>query len=90
MKEGGPTPESRSAHAFQLATARPPGEPERAAMKSVHDSTLASYLADPAKAAALLSVGEAKRDESLPAPEHAALTIVASLILNLDETMTRE
>jgi hypothetical protein len=35
-------------------------------------------------------VGEAKRDEALPVAEHAALTNVTSMILNLDETLTRE
>ena len=33
--------------------------------------------------------GESKRDEKIDANEHAALTIVTSMILNLDETLTR-
>ena len=40
-------------------------------------------------AEALLKVGESPRDASLDVSEHAALTVVMSLILNLDETLTR-
>jgi hypothetical protein len=90
MKDGGETAGSRRAYGFELATARPPGDLERATMQNVYDHAFAKYLAEPAMAAKLLAVGEAKRDESLPVAEHAALTIVANLVLNLDETMTRE
>ena len=38
----------------------------------------------------LLAIGERPRDASLDVSEHAAMTIVASLILNLDETITKE
>jgi hypothetical protein len=37
-----------------------------------------------------LSEGEHPRDETLDAAELAAYTAVASLILNLDETVTKE
>ena len=37
----------------------------------------------------LLSVGESPRDEKLDAAELAAWTMVASVILNLDETVTK-
>ena len=48
------------------------------------------YLADEAQAKQLLGVGEAKRDQSLYAAEHAAMTAVAHVILNLDEFLTIE
>ena len=44
---------------------------------------------DPEGARQLLSVGESKRDEGLSVAEHAAWTIVTSIILNLDVTITR-
>ena len=44
----------------------------------------------PEQAEALLQVGEAKRDESLGMAEHAAWTVVANVILNLDETLNKE
>ena len=37
----------------------------------------------------LLAAGESPRDERIPVPEHAAWTQVASLVLNLSETVTR-
>jgi len=37
----------------------------------------------------LIGVGEKKRDASIPAPELAAWTMVASEMLNLDETVTK-
>ncbi|MCH2100965.1 MAG: PSD1 and planctomycete cytochrome C domain-containing protein [Planctomycetes bacterium] len=47
------------------------------------------YLAQPDAAEALLSVGSRLRDESLMASDLAALTVVCSLILNLDEVLCR-
>jgi hypothetical protein len=38
----------------------------------------------------LLAVGEAKRNEALDPADHAAYTMVANLILNLDESVTKE
>jgi hypothetical protein len=37
-----------------------------------------------------LSVGESKRDEALEPTEYAAWTMMANLLLNLDETVTKE
>jgi hypothetical protein len=47
------------------------------------------YAADPTAAHALIGVGEKKSDGSIPAPELAAWTMVASEMLNLDETVTK-
>jgi hypothetical protein len=48
------------------------------------------YSNDKAAALKLLAVGESKRLESLDAADHAAWTTVASMILNMDEAITRE
>jgi hypothetical protein len=47
------------------------------------------YRADEKAARKLLAVGESPRDDSLPPAELAAYTILASVILNLDETVTK-
>ena len=47
------------------------------------------YAADPKAAHALLGVGESKSDASIPAAEFAAWTMVASEMLNLDETLNK-
>ncbi len=62
-------------------------------MATVLESSLAKmekhYEADPKAAHELVEVGEKKPDASIPAPELAAWTMVASEMLNLDETVTK-
>ncbi len=38
----------------------------------------------------LISAGESPRNKKLDPAEHAAYTVIASVILNLDEVMTKE
>ncbi len=83
------TPAARLALAFRLATARQPTERETAILKRVLDKQLQTYQENPKAAEALLRVGESPRDEALSAAELAAYTIVASVILNLDEVVTK-
>jgi hypothetical protein len=49
----------------------------------------ARYQGDPELALAYLGNGESPRDTSLPVAEHAAWSIVAGLLLNLSEFITR-
>ncbi|MDA1232833.1 MAG: DUF1549 and DUF1553 domain-containing protein, partial [Planctomycetota bacterium] len=48
------------------------------------------FSANVEAARVLLTAGEAARDETLSATEHAAMTVVCLTILNLDESQTRE
>jgi hypothetical protein len=56
---------------------------------AVLDNQLARYGRNPKAALELLAIGEAPRDERLAPAELAAWTIVTSVILNLDETLTK-
>jgi hypothetical protein len=56
----------------------------------LHAAQLAEYQTNKDAAMKLLAVGQSKRDESLEVAEHAAWTMVANVILNLDETVTKE
>jgi hypothetical protein len=47
------------------------------------------YAANPKAAHDLVAAGEKRGDASIPAPELAAWTMVASEMLNLDETVTK-
>jgi hypothetical protein len=62
-------------------------------MAAVLENSLAGmerhYAADPEAAHALISQGEKKSDPAIPEPELAAWTMVASEMLNLDETVTK-
>ncbi len=88
MKQAESTDE-RIAFAFRLATARRPSAKEVEILSRVFNRQLNVYRQDPKAALRLLGVGEAPRDERLPAAELAAWTVVASVILNLDETITK-
>ncbi|MFO0953328.1 MAG: DUF1553 domain-containing protein [Isosphaeraceae bacterium] len=90
LVEGGDSVELRLTRAFRLATGRTPGQAERAVLAQAFQSQLSHFRADPAAAAALLSVGESKRDPRLDPAEHAAMTSVCNLILGLDETITKD
>lgn len=89
MREGGDTFDSRIDHAYRLALARESASHERATLRERFQQQLAYYRADLDAAKRLLSVGDGERDSTLDVAEHAAWTIVARIILNLDETITR-
>lgn len=89
MTTGGARPEERISFAFRLATARQPKPAELALLMSSWNEYSGRYRLEANSAAALARAGEAPRNENLPAAELAAYTAVASLILNLDETITR-
>lgn len=90
MKEGGSTPEERVAFAFRLATARRPRPTERQILADSFRYHLDRYQTDREAAVKLLNEGEHPRDKALDVRELAAYSAVASLILNLDEAVTKE
>ena len=89
LLEGGSTPDERITFAFRLATARQPAPRELNVLRRVFEQQLARFNADPAAATKLIAVGESARNEQLPNAELAAWSMVANVILNLDETVTK-
>ena len=75
--------------AFRAATARRPTPDEVRILLDVLDTQKKEYSKAPEDAARLLSVGDSKRNESLGTATLAAWTTVASIILTLDETVTK-
>jgi hypothetical protein len=73
-----------------LLCARFPSDDELRLLASAHRRFLKQYQSGRAAALELLSVGETPRDISLPVEEHAAMTLTASLMMNLDETITKQ
>ena len=63
--------------------------PERAIVRRTLDDALTIYRREPAAARELLAVGDSPADLQLPAPELAAWTLVASQVMNLDESLTK-
>jgi hypothetical protein len=90
MIEGGATPEERIAHAFRLAVVRPAEAAELDILVKGFQDHLAHYRAHHEAALKLLSSGESRREERLDVAELAAFTAVAAVVLNLDETVTKE
>ncbi len=90
MKERRTGPEERIAMAFRLATARRPTAREAGLLHQALSSYLDEYRTNAKAALNYLSQGESPRDEELDASELAAYTTLASLILNMDETITKE
>jgi hypothetical protein len=90
LKEGGATPAERLTHGFRLATARKPSQRELEVLVKLHAKQLGHYQSNRDEGLKLLAVGQSKRDESLDISQHAAMTMMANLILNLDETITKE
>ncbi len=68
---------------------RPPTERESGVLLSALARERARYAADPARAAAALRVGDSAVRGEIPSGEQAAWMQVASLLLNLSETITR-
>ena len=90
LKEGGENFNARLDHAFLLTTARPADDLRRKVLRDTLAEQIAIFEEHPDRAKALLEVGASPRDTTLNASRHAAWTVIASMILNLDETMNRE
>jgi hypothetical protein len=90
ISQAGRDPEKRLDFAFRLATDRKPLPQERAVLLTLAREELAEYRRDKTSAIKLIGVGEAKRNPKLDPAELAAWTTVASTILNMDETITKE
>jgi hypothetical protein len=90
IREGGADPAGRIRYAFHLATAREPDAKEVQVLRELERTELADYRRNKDAALKLVAVGESKVDAKVDPSELAAWTTVASTILNLDETITRE
>jgi hypothetical protein len=89
LKEGGKTPEDQATWAFRLVTGRKPTDRELPVLVALVAEQRAIFEADPSAAKKLLAVGEKPADAGLPAAELAAATVLANVLLNHDEAVTR-
>lgn len=81
---------ARLSHAFRLTTARRPNAKELAVLNARLERLRRHYAADVAAAQQLATAGEAPRPQTLALTEHAAWTALSTLLLNLDETLSKE
>jgi len=89
IKEGGKQPEQRLKLMSEILLAHDPSPQMATVLEGSLTKMEKHYTADPKSAEKLVAVGEKKHDPAIPAPELAAWTMVASEMLNLDETITK-
>ena len=82
--------DDRLTFAVRTAVARTPSAGERAILARQYQRLYSHYQADPQAAALLVKAGRFSPSEVLDPAEHAAWTGLANMLLNLDETITRE
>jgi hypothetical protein len=90
MKEGGIERDSRLRYGFRVATGRLPSAIEEEILRGSLQYHVDYFSQKPGMARAYLQHGESPADRALDPRELAAYAAVASLILNLDETVTKE
>lgn len=77
-------------HGFLLTTLRQPTDTELDVLKQGYGEYLNYYSGQPDDAAKLLATGDSVVESSLPPDRLAAMTSIASILLNLDEAITKE
>jgi hypothetical protein len=90
LREGGGSPAQRISYGFELATSRPPKPRESEILLASLRYYLDTFQADRAGAVKYIGVGDAMANSKQDASEAAAYISVASMILNLDVTVTKE
>ena len=76
---------ARNREAFRTLTGRTPDRTEAKILAELYAEQKAEFTKSPADAVKLLTVGESKRDESLPPADFAAMTTLVNAIMNFDE-----
>jgi hypothetical protein len=89
MKESKGNPKADAAYAFRLCVARSPRSKETERLVALYEQELAVFKQD-ATAAQKMATGDlGKPPEGVSVERLAAWTVVANVLLNLDETITK-
>ena len=88
--EGGKTPSSRVAWGFRLVTSRTPDAMEQNVLVENLKGQLEHYRSNPQDAKRLLSIGEKPVRPDIDQAELASYAMLASMLLNLDEAITKQ
>jgi len=89
LKEAGSKDGERVQWAWRVASARQPVDDEVQILEKVLAGHRARFAKDMESAKKLIAYGESKADESLKPDELASWTLVANLLLNLDEVVNK-
>lgn len=89
MMRAATEPAARIDFAYRTVLARPPADEESAVVLDLYQRQMRKYGAMPEEAKKAVTFGESPPDAGLAERELAAWTLVANLILNLDEAVVR-
>ena len=90
MKNGGGGIDEQISRGFRKITGRQPSGDELATLRSGYQRRLKRYRAEPDDAIQLITIGESQADPKIDPARLAAMTTTASILLNLDEAITKE
>ena len=90
LNAAGADTDDRLSNIFRMAAARHPTAAEKEVLSSGFEYHLGRFRDDPEAATALIGSARPATLSRISRPELAAYSMMASLILNLDETITRE
>ncbi len=89
VSEGGSTTASRAEHGLWRCLLRPPNAEQVASLVELYEKSLARFGQDAESAVALATEPLGPLPEGASAAEHAAWTVVANVLLNLDGMLTK-
>jgi mono/diheme cytochrome c family protein len=90
IREGGESIDERLTWGYTITTGRRPTADELRPLQTAYTFFLDNYQHDPEAAKKLLAVGAKKRDVLLNLQAHAAMTMIANTLLNLNRSLTLE
>jgi hypothetical protein len=89
LEKGGPSAAEKATFAFRACLVRPPTEAEVARLVKLHDDAQAKFTKDPTRAAQFATNPLGPLPKGADAADAAAWTVVASVIMNLDEVLMK-
>ena len=89
MSVGGDSPGERAAWMMRTCTSRTPEASEVQELVNVYETELAHFTQDVEAAKQVAAVGEIAVPDEMDLPQVAAWTLVANLVLNLDEVLNK-
>ncbi len=90
MNDGGTTPAARAAYGMRLCVTREPTAAEVSRLVALYEQQVAAYSQDAGSAKDMAGFGVAGAGGEYDPAEVSAWTVVANVMLNLDETITRQ
>jgi mono/diheme cytochrome c family protein len=89
IAKGGKSDAEKAAFAFKACLVRPPTEAEVGRLVKLHDDAKAKFAKEPAKATQFATNPLGPLPKGVEASEAAAWTVVASVVMNLDEMLMK-